>query len=109
MVALGNKYKNTQAFTGNYKIVYFTMVGGNALTLNEEQLLNIRNDWLIINTKTRRRTNPFDMPEAGHFTKKKDAKNTGIPIPGGALIIWEIKIKPEFANDFKSLVLAKQG
>lgn len=44
------------------------------------------------------------MPAAGHFTKKKDAKKLGISLPKGQLIIWEIKIKPEFKDEFSSLI-----
>ena len=102
MLNLGNKYKETLAFMDYYNIVYFTMVDGKAKAVDETKLVDLENDWIVVNEQTRRNTTPFEMPAAGHYTKKKDAKKMGLQLPTGPVIIWEIKVKPEFQDNFQA-------
>lgn len=106
MLALGHEYETQAAtFSGTkYEMVYFTSVNGSIEILDEEQVSKLKNKWLVLNEKTSRRSRPFDIPEGGFFTSKKDAKKLGIQNVKAHFLIIEIKAKPEFVEDFRSAI-----
>jgi hypothetical protein len=106
MLALGRHYETQPgSFSGTpYEMVYFTSVNGAIELLNEEQVSKLKNKWLLLNEKIRRRSRPFDMPEGGFFTSKKDAKKLGIPNMKSYHLILELRAKPEFVEEFRSAI-----
>lgn len=104
MLELGKDYEtNKTTFMGeNFEMIYFTENNGSMELLSEEQIKGIKNDWLILNTDTYRRTAPYDIPEAGFFVSKKEAKKKGIQGIDSRSIVLEVKIKPEYMADFRT-------
>lgn len=104
MLELGKDYEtNKTTFMGdNFEMVYFNETDGSVELLSEEQIKGIKNDWLILNPDTYRRTAPFYMPEAGFFVSKKEAKKKGIQGINSRSIVLEVKIKPEYLAAFKA-------
>jgi len=104
MLELGKDYEtNKTTFMGdNFEMIYFTENNGSIELLSEEQIKDIKNDWLILNPDTYRRTAPFDIPEAGFFVSKKEAKKKGIQGIDSRSIVLEVKIKPEYMADFRT-------
>ena len=107
MLELGKDYEtNKTTFMGdNFEMTYFTEIEGDIELLNEEQIRRIKNDWLILNPDTYRRTAPFDMPEAGFYVSKKQAKKNGIEGINSKSIVLEVKIKPESITDFQAAMV----
>ena len=106
MLEIGHNYETRETtFMGdNYQMVYFIQIGGDIKNLNTEQIKQLKNDWLILNPDTRRRTAPFDIPEGGFYVSKKEAKKKGIPGINSKSVVLEIKIKPENAIDFRTAI-----
>ena len=106
MLELGKDYEtNKTTFMGdNFEMIYFTETDGRIELLDEDQIRMIKNDWVIPNPDTYRRTAPYDIPEAGFYVPKNKAKKRGVPGINSKSIVLEIKIKPESMADFKSAV-----
>jgi hypothetical protein len=103
MVTLAHKYETRQAgiFGPNHKVYYFNQIDGTYSMLGEEQVLRLKDKWLVINEETWRRPRPFDLPQGGFLLSKKDIKKRGITAKKHHMLI-EIKIKPEFVAEFGS-------
>ena len=106
MLDLGHKYETQPAtFSGTkYEMVYFTSVNGAVEILGEDQVSRLKNKWLLVNEKTRRRSSPFDIPAGGFFTSKKNAKKLGIQDVKAHHLTLEIKAKPEFVEEFRKAI-----
>lgn len=106
MLELGKDYEtNKTTFMGdNFEMIYFTEIEGRIELLNEDQIMMIKNDWVILNPDTYRRTAPYDMPEAGFYVPKNKAKKRGIPGVNSKSIVLEVKIKPESLDHFNSVI-----
>jgi hypothetical protein len=106
MLSMGRDYEKQPAtFSGTpYEMVYFTMVNGAVELLDEEQVSRLLNKWLVLNEKTRRRSRPFDIPEGGFYTSRKDAKKLGLQDMKAHHLILEIKARPEFAEEFRAAI-----
>jgi len=106
MLSLGRDYETQPAtFSGTpYEMVYFTIVNGDVELLDEEQVSKLPNQWLVLNEKTRRRSQPFDIPEGGFYTSRKAAKKLGLQDMKAHHLILEIKVKPEFAEEFRAAI-----
>lgn len=106
MLELGKDYEtNKTTFMGDhFEMTYFTEIEGRIELINEEQITKIKNDWLILNPDTYRRTAPYDMPEAGFYVSKKQAKKKGITGINSKSIVLEVKIKPESISEFKTAI-----
>ena len=106
MLELGKDYETNKAtFMGdNFEMIYFTEIEGAVKMLDEEQIKQLKNDWLMPNPDTYRRTAPYDMPEAGFYVSKKEAKKKGIQGINSRSIVLEVKIKPESIADFKTAI-----
>lgn len=106
MLELGKDYETNQTtFMGdNFEMLYFTEIEGVIKILDEEQIKQLKNDWLILNQKTYRRTAPFYMPEGGFYVSKKESKKRGIQGINSRSIVLEVKIKPESIADFQTAI-----
>lgn len=106
MLELGNNYetKETTFMGDHFEMIYFTMNEGAVQILNKEQIKEIKNNWLILNPDTYRRTAPFNIPEAGFFVSKKEAKKRSIQGINSKSIVLEVKIKPEYISDFRTAI-----
>ena len=106
MLSMGHDYEKQPAtFSGTpYEMVYFTTVNGTVELLDEEQVSRLLNKWLVLNEKTRRRSQPFDIPEGGFYTSRKDAKKLGLPDMKAYHLILEIKVKPEYVEEFRAAI-----
>ena len=107
MLELGKDYEtNKTTFMGdNFEMIYFTEAEGKIVLLSEDQIKRIKNDWVVLNPDTYRRTAPFDIPEAGFFVPKNKAKKRGIPGINSKSIVLEVKIKPESMDDFMGVIV----
>ena len=107
MLELGKDYEtNKTTFMGdNFEMIYFTEAEGKIVLLSEDQIKRIKNDWVVLNPDTYRRTAPFDIPEAGFFVPKNKAKKRGIPGINSKSIVLEVKIKPESMADFMGVIV----
>lgn len=104
MVTLAHKYETLQSgiFGPNNKVYYFTQIEGKYSMLSEEQVLLLKDKWLVLNEKTWRRMGPpHDLPQGGFLQSKKDIKKHGISTKKHHMMI-QIKIKPEFVEDFRA-------
>jgi hypothetical protein len=104
MVALGHKYNNEQwrIFGPQNEVHYFTQVEGKYTMLDEEQVLRLKDKWLILNEKTWRRAGPpHHLPQGGFLLSNKEVKKLGISAEKHHVMI-QIKIKPEFVADFQA-------
>lgn len=106
MLELGKDYETNQTtFMGdNFEMLYFTEIEGAIKILDEEQIRQLKNDWVILNPDTYRRTAPFYMPEGGFYVSKKEAKKKGIQGINSRSIVLEVKIKPESIADFQAAI-----
>jgi hypothetical protein len=106
MLELGKNYEtNETTFMGDhFEMIYYTEIGGSVKILDEEQIRQLKNNWLILNPDTYRRTAPFYMPEGGFYVSKKEAKKKGIQGINSRSIVLEVKIKPESITDFQAVV-----
>ena len=106
MLELGKNYEtNETTFMGdNFEMLYYTEIEGAIKILDKEQIKQMKNDWLILNPNTYRRTAPFYMPEGGFYVSKKEAKKKGIQGINSRSIVIEVKIKPESIADFQTAI-----
>lgn len=107
MVKLAHEYETLQSgvFGPNYKVRYFTQIEGTNTMLSEEQVLQIRNRWLVLNEKTWRRSGPpHDLPQGGFLLSKREVKDLGVSAEKNHMVIM-IRIKPEFLEEFRAAVL----
>ena len=96
---------NKTTFMGdNFEMIYFTEIEGRIELLNEDQIMMLKNDWVILNPDTYRRTAPYDMSEAGFYVPKNKAKKRGIPGVNSKSIVLEVKIKPEYIDAFNRAI-----
>ena len=102
MLNLGYYYETeyTNMFGSNYKMLYFTLVQGEIVILNEDQILQLKNSWLVLNEKTSTSTRPFNLPEGGFHVRKKQAKKRGIEGVKSNTLVIEIKARPEYESEF---------
>lgn len=106
MVGLAHQYETLQSgiFGPNYEVRYFTQIEGANMMLGEEQVLKIKDKWLVLNEKTWRRGGPpHDLPQGGFLLSKTEVKDYGISAEKHHMMIL-IKIKPEFAEEFRQIV-----
>jgi hypothetical protein len=103
MITIGNQSMRT--FGGPFEMVYFVTLDGEINILNEDQVRRLKNKWLILNEKTRRGSAPRTIPQGGFYVKKKDARKRGLDWVSGKNFVLEIKIKPEFIDEFKTEIL----
>lgn len=103
MVNLAHVYEtqHSGAFGPLQKVYYFTQIEGMYSMLSEEQVLLLKDKWLVLNEKTRRRSRPFDLPQGGFLLSKKEIKRHGLSAKKHHMII-QVKIKPEFVKDFRA-------
>lgn len=106
MLNLGYYYESeyTNTFGSNYKMLYFTLVQGEIVILNEDQILQLKNSWLVLNEKTSTSTRPFNFPEGGFHVRKKHAKKRGIEGVKSNTLVIEIKAMPEYESEFQSAI-----
>ena len=103
MVALAHVYEGQQsgAFGPYQEVFYFTQIEGMYTMLSEEQVLQLKDKWLVLNEKIWQRTRPFDLPQGGFLLSKKEIKKHGLSAKKHQMMI-QIKIKPEFVADFRA-------
>lgn len=104
MVALAHEYEKLQSgvFGPNREVRYFTQIEGTNMMLSEEQVLQIKDKWLVLNENTWRRSGPpHDLPQGGFLLSKKEVKKYKISMEKHHMMIL-IKIKPEFIDEFRS-------
>jgi hypothetical protein len=103
MVKLAHQYESQQsgAFGPYQKVYYFTQIEGMYSMLSEEQVLLLKDKWLVLNEKTWQRTRPFDLPQGGFLLSRKEVKQVGVSAKKHHVMI-QIKIKPEFVEDFRA-------
>lgn len=106
ILQLGKDYEtNKTTFMGdNFEMIYFSEIEGTVKILNEDQIKKIKNDWLILNPETYRRTAPYDIPKGAFYVPKKKAKKRGIQGINGRSIVFEVKIKPESIAEFMTVI-----
>ena len=102
MLNLGYYYEAeyTNMFGSNYKMLYFTLVQGEIVILNEDQILRLKNNWLVLNEETSTNTRPFNFPKGGFHVRKKHAKKRGIEGVKSNTLVIEIKARPEYESEF---------
>ena len=103
MVNLAHEYETQQsgAFGPYQKVYYFTQIDSMYSMLSEEQVLRLKDKWLVLNEKTRRRTRPFDLPQGGFLLSRKEIKQHGVSAKKHHMMT-QIRIKPEFVADFRA-------
>jgi TPR repeat protein len=113
MLALGRHYETEEIpmseklTTGaNFIMLYFTEFDGKAVHLNETQVAQIKNKWLVLNEKTKRLWVPLDVPQAGFYVSSEDARARDIEGVTKRSYVLEIKAKPEFLKDFQAAMSA---
>ncbi len=106
MLEIGKNYETieTTFMGGNFEMFYYTEIEGAVKILDEEQIKQLKNHWLILNPNTYRRTAPFNMPDGGFYVSKKQAKKKGIQGINSKSIVLEVKIKPESIADFQTAI-----
>jgi len=106
MLALGQiTYETQTTFMGKpIETVYFTRVNGSAERLMPDQVLRLKNKWIVENEKTWRRSRPHDIPAGGFYTKKKEIKKLGLPYAKGRYIVIEVKAQPAYQAEFRAAI-----
>lgn len=102
MVSLAHEYETLQSgvFGPNREVLYFAQIEGVNTFLSEEQVLRLKDKWLVLNEKTWRRSGPpHDLPQGGFLLGKKEVKKFGISAERHHMVI-QIKIKLEFVDEF---------
>ena len=83
------------------RMLYFTSIEGESVTLNREQIERIKNRWLILNKKRWHSYYSFDVPEAGYSVSKRQARKKGVEAGDSKRFVLEIKIQPEIMAEFQ--------
>lgn len=102
MVNLAHQYETLQSgiFGPNYQVRYYTRIDDTNSILSEEQVLKIKDKWLVLNEQTWRRSGPpHDLPQGGFLLSRKEIKQYGIPTEKNHMVIL-IRIRPEFREAF---------
>jgi len=105
MLALGDKYENelTNMVQQSYKMLYFATLDGTIKILNKQQLLQLKNKWIVINKETGWTNNmQAGVPAGGFYIPRKEAKKMGIVGVDGRTQVIEIRAKPEFQAEFQA-------
>jgi hypothetical protein len=110
LINLGRYYETSDhqrpvfSTDSHFSVRYFSSIDDEIVYLNEEQVARLKNKWLVLNDKLRQNTVPFDLPRGAFYLKRKAALNRGLENLPRSSLVFEIKAKPEYADEFRAAI-----
>lgn len=104
MLAQGhhNETKITTLLGKHYKMLYFTEIDGQLVTLSKDQVGRLKNKWLIARDETGRTSSGHRISRAATHLSKREATKRGFAGLEGTDFVLEIKPVPEFLGEFQA-------